>query len=168
MTTYDETNKSFRYFIDVKYAASEDLKDEYGNVLLASGDVIKDVENENVTAEVYIGVKGDINLDNEVDAADASQALEYYASVMNDGKSSDEIILSQTRDDLVTSPTSIYDNFAAFLGDVDVVSANNGIVAKSERVIDSSDASNILKYYGESYGSDLSHKELWNKVLGSE
>jgi len=164
INTYDRSNSSFRYDVPVSYIGEEDFTDSEGNVLIVSGRGLYNVDNDRVTVEVYIGVKGDANLDNSVDAVDASQVLAYYTEIVN-GASANEVILSQTRDDLVTSADSVYDHFAAFLADVDLVSANNNFVLKAPRNLDPADSSKILAYFTATVNGEPLGKETWNEVL---
>jgi hypothetical protein len=150
-STYRIEQKDFTYQVAVYYNDMK-LVDKDGNDLF-------------VTA--YIGVKGDASLDNDVDASDASQVLEYYANIMN-GKSSDEIVLSSS--DLVTGPDSIYDHFAAFLADTDTNEwdPDNWSVRKSGRNNDSADASQILAAYTEANnGRENEMWEVWNEIVPS-
>lgn len=161
---YDEARTDFTYDHDVQvYYGDTALVDKDGNPMY-------------ITA--YIGVKGDINLDNKVTAVDASYALVYYAdlSAGADGQEVDPNTVLLSRSPLVSGPDSIMDQFAAFLGDVneDEYSADNWSKTKAQRKIIAVDASLILVYYAElndlvnQYAPDevpeSAKQELWDKV----
>jgi hypothetical protein len=152
-STYRREQTDFTYQVAVYYNDMK-LVDKDGNDLY-------------VTA--YIGVKGDANLDNILDSADAAQVLAYYSEVVN-GASPDEVQLSLTRTDLVTGPDSIYDHFAAFLADTDTNEwdPDNWSVRKSGRNNDSADASQILAAYTEANnGRENEMWEVWNEIVPS-
>ena len=147
---YDINNTTFKYEVPVYYGDAPLL----------------DADKNQVKITVYIGVKGDIDLSNNSDAIDASQALGYYAEIST-GKTPDETQISGS--DLVEDASSIYDHFAAFLGDVDTNewAPDNWKVRKDGRVIDAVDATQILVFY--SYASteveplgDMTVQEAWN------
>ena len=161
-SVYDATRTDFKYDHDVQvYYGDLALTDKDGNPLY-------------ITA--YIGVKGDINLDNKVTAVDASAALIYNADLQLEGNTPDTLQLSFSP--LVKAPGDVYDQFAAFLGDVDEdeFAADNWKKTKSERKIIPIDASKILVYYAElqnliaQYGENVpaaSQQELWDKICPS-
>uniref|UniRef100_UPI0025D81136 hypothetical protein n=1 Tax=uncultured Ruminococcus sp. TaxID=165186 RepID=UPI0025D81136 len=125
---------------------------------------------EALTVPVYIGVKGDINLDNKVNAVDASTALSYYASYQTNGNTKESVICQNDTNGLaVTSPTDMLDHFAAFLGDVDTneYDPNNWKTMKGDRTVNAVDASYILSYYAEQQTTDKSANDIWNDVLGT-
>ena len=126
---------------------------------------------EALTVPVYIGVKGDINLDNKVNAVDASTALSYYASYQTNGNSKTSVICQNDKNGLtVTSPTEELDQLAAFLGDVDTNEYDpaNWKTTKADRTVDAVDASYILSFYAEKQTTkDKSANDIWNNVLGS-
>lgn len=150
---YDKENSTFKYEITLVSADNESLTDYNGRL---------------VTATAYIGVKGDVNLDNMADAVDASQVLAYYAALSTEGRTPYDVTLSGSS--LVTGPDSVYDEFAAFLGDVHHI--NNAYVPrttlKGARLIDAVDASNILAFYARRSSSDyddMTNKEIWDALL---
>ena len=125
---------------------------------------------EALTVPVYIGVKGDINLDNKVNAVDASTALSYYASYQTNGNTKESVICQNDTNGLaVTSPTDMLDHFAAFLGDVDTneYDPNNWKTMKGDRTVNAVDASYILSFYAEKQTTDKSANDIWNDVLGT-
>ncbi|WP_028521707.1 cellulose-binding protein CttA-related protein [Ruminococcus flavefaciens] len=147
--TYKKDNKNFKYEIPV----------------LINGEKIADKEGNELTATVYIGVKGDTNLDSKVDAVDASQTLRYYALVQT-GNKDKAVQLSES--DLVDGPESVYDEFAAFLTDVFTTNQETRYTKKVNRTINATDASNILAFYALRQTSDndgKTDKELWAEVL---
>ena len=149
--------EDFRYDIPVYYGDLQ-LVDKDGNAL---------------TVPAYIGVKGDITLNNIVDAVDASTVLHYYAVLSTDG-TPDTVKCQDTGSGLqVASPTSELDQLAAFLGDVteNEWSSDNWKKKKTDRVIDAVDASNILAFYARVSSEDykgVSTHDIWDEVLGSK
>ncbi|HOH86423.1 hypothetical protein [Ruminococcus sp.] len=148
--TYKKDNATFKYEIPV----------------LFNGEKIADKEGKDVTATAYIGVKGDTNLDSSVTSVDASQVLRYYALVQT-GSDKKDVQLSGSK--LVDGPTSIYDEFAAFLSDVQTAD-KEGITRytqKADRTLNAVDASRILSFYAKRQTSDndgKTDKELWDEV----
>ncbi|MCR5601675.1 MAG: hypothetical protein K6G33_13135 [Ruminococcus sp.] len=150
--TYKSNNASFKYDI----------------ALYANGEALKLENGKPATVTAYIALKGDVDLDNKVDAADASQVLAYYAkNSTNENGSVYDNKLSANKT-LVTSPTDIYDEFAAFLGDVHT-SADKPVTRytkKDKRLVDANDASNILAFYAKRSVSDKeTDKEIWDLVI---
>ena len=148
--TYKKDNATFKYEIPV----------------LFDGEKIADKEGKDVTATAYIGVKGDTNLDSSVTSVDASQVLRYYALVQT-GSDKKDVQLSGSK--LVDGPTSIYDEFAAFLSDVQTAD-KEGVTRytqKADRTLNAVDASRILSFYAKRQTSDndgKTDKELWDEV----
>lgn len=145
--TYKAGNDKFKYSVQI-YVDGKPAKDNVG--LSASIDVL-------------IGVKGDANLDGYADAVDASQVLRYYTE-LSGGKKSSEVNLSSSP--LVTSTTSEYEEFAAFLCDVnpDADPPVTRLARKNARVIDAVDSSQIMRFYTLRSSEDnasKSNKELW-------
>ena len=150
--TYEKTNTSFKYKVPVS----------------ANGSVLKDVDGNDFTVTVFIGVKGDINLDNMANSVDASQALAFYAKTSTQGRGVYDVQLSESN--LVLTPKSVYDEFAAFLGDVHHVSGAvvDRFATKDKRLIDANDASNILAFYAKRMNSandQMTDAEIWEDVL---
>ena len=152
------TITDFKYSIPVYYGDMP-LVDKSGNPL-------------NVTA--YIGVKGDISLNNIVDSVDASTTLKYYAQVQTNDNTPNTVKCQTTSSGLeVSSPTDELDQLAAFLADVteNEWSEDNWKKKKDERVLDAVDASNILAFYSKRQTSNydgISDSEIWNEVLGEK
>ncbi len=94
---------------------------------------------------LYVGVKGDANLDGSVDAVDAAQILVYAAAA---GAGTESHLYSDT--------DTQKEAFAHFLADV------NGTAADSS--LDATDAAAILVYAAQSgSGKDIT----WDEVLGA-
>ena len=88
------------------------------------------------TSLVYIGVKGDANLDANVDISDASKVLTYYANSA-----------AGLEAKLLDGADADYETLAYFLADVDTESTAG---ANSDAgKLEISDASNILTYYAQ-------------------
>jgi hypothetical protein len=162
-SVYDVNDDDFKYDVPVYY----------GDTALV------DKDGKAVTATAYIGVKGDINLDNKVSAVDASSALVYYSNLQNPGETVETVKLSNS--DLVKDATDVYDQFAAFLGDVNEneFDAANSSKTKADRSIIAIDASKILAFVADLNDliangevTDSAMLEIWNKVaperLGTE
>lgn len=150
--TYKQDNTTFKYSVPV-----------YG----ADG-VLTDNEGKNLTVTVYIGVKGDTNLDSVANAVDASQVLAFYAKTSTQGRAVYDVILSESK--LVSTPDGLYEEFAAFLSDVhhDASVTVGRDAKKDSRSITANDASNILAYYSKRSADaykDKTDKEIWDEVL---
>lgn len=112
-----------------------------------------------VTVKAYIGIKGDADLDNDVDASDATNTLAYYANV------------TTGQDAFLYEGNNELDNLCCFLADIekDCFTKDNWKTQKSERVIDSNDASLLLTYYAKIMTTDdLSPFEIWVETIGAE
>ena len=150
--TYKSGSTSFKYEVPV----------------YANGEVLKDIDGKNVTVTVYIALKGDANLDNFVDSNDASQVLTYYSKVSTNNTDVYSVNLSKSA--FATSPTSEYEEFAAFLADVHHGADKNveRTVKKDNRLIDSNDAAYILAFYARRSSADYNGKtdrDIWNEIL---
>ena len=153
-STYEKANTSFKYNVQVYYNGLA-LTNQNGNP---------------ITAIVYIGVKGDANLDNVADATDASTVLAYYAKVQTGTPAEEAIIYSAEDKNL--------ENLAAFLADVDMdeYSADNFKNGKTsankdngKRAVDASDASSILKFYATAQTErDRSAYDIWFDIFGDK
>ena len=149
--TYKADNADFKYEIPV----------------LIDGKGVKDNVGQPVTIDVYIGVKGDTNLDGIADSVDASQVLRYYAELSVEGQTPDKVILTGNKK--ATNGLHIYDEFAAFLSDVQF-NADKPVTRlsrKTDRLIDAVDSSRILAFYTRRSSSDYeskSNKEIWAEV----
>ena len=208
---FDLKNKSFKYegtatkgFSGVKLYASEDIKfsdffeDEEGIMKLFADKTIEDAVvikkgeafgndgdadfAEPLAITVYIGVKGDADLDGRISADDASLALRYFTQLSNPTLTDEQRAAIQLSSNslakvegeggkLVDDPTGIYDNFAAFLIDTftgyaaAVPEKDNWRFGKKDmfsgsgnRVYDATDASYILRYF--TWASGQVGKEL--------
>ena len=149
--TYTEENDIFRYDVPVSYEG-EELKDADGNA---------------VTVEVYIGLKGDTNLNNVVDGTDATLTLRYYTLLISGvgGAAVDPYTLTLSTSALVDSPTSVYEEFAAFLSDVNSELSDNWKLTKADRNVDGVDATQILRYYTLVISNNEPGEALWNTIL---
>jgi len=148
--TFDESNLTFRYDIPLSYFG-EDLVDMDGNA---------------ITAEAYIGKKGDVTLDNILSASDASSMLIAYTKISAGTGAVDPDTILFTRETMTTDPAGVLDQFAAFLGDVDCNITDNWKAKKNERAIIGADASYILRaatLLGASF--EGTEKELWAEVM---
>ena len=151
------TIDDFKYSVQVWYDDAP-LYDKDGNIL---------------TVTVYIGVKGDANLDNRVNATDASTVLSYYAEYQGIKSKTKETAISQndTSSGLqVTSGADPLDRLSAFLADVDLdeYDAKNWSYTKSDRTVNATDASAILTFYAQKQLKSNSGKtdaELWKIAL---
>ncbi len=153
---YDVNNTTFKYTVNVFY----------------NGKPLVNADEDAVAITVYIGVKGDTNLDNMSDARDASNVLAYYAnaSTLDEGETVEDIRMSPENCEPVNNNPEL-DTLCAFLADVDldVYSKDNWGKTKSDRIIDATDATWILSYY--SYMStveDAIPHEGWNYSLESK
>ena len=162
--TFVKYDADFKYIANLNYAGRT-IVDSNGTIVLTEGDALKTVDGSDAGVEVYIGYMGDVNLDYSINAVDASQTLGYYAETST-GKTPDQVILSISSS-LVTDPDSIYDHFAAFLGDVKNDVSNNWRAKKADRVIDAVDASNILSAYAylSTGDAEIGTAGLWDKVF---
>ena len=150
--TYKAVENKFDYKIPVYYNDAV-LKDDKGN---------------DATVTVYIGLKGDTDLNNIVDGRDASAVLTYYAATSTDDKEASNTALSPSS--LVSgNAASVYDDFAAFLSDVKIEAGKDmsRFAKKVDRLIDGRDASGILSFYTKSSTdeykemADTNPAELW-------
>ena len=157
-STTNVTISDFEYSISVYYGAMA-LRDKNGKPL---------------TVSAYIGVKGDISLNNIVDSVDSSITLRYYANMSTVGATVSTVKCQTTDSGLyVDSASSIFDQLAAFLGDVDVNewSDKNWNTDKSGRLIDAVDASDMLAFFAKRSSVDYSSKSnssIWDEILGTK
>jgi len=114
-----------------------------------------------VTVPVYIGVKGDVNLDNVVKASDASKVLAYYAGISTSTEETDI--------EMINNNDQYLENLVCFLGDVneDEYAENNWKKTEAERrnTINASDASYILAYYARISTGSPENSATWDEVL---
>ena len=160
----------FDYDVTLTYEG-EDITAPDGTVLLANGAVLANEVGEKITVKAYIGVKGDANLDNKVDATDASAVLTYYANLLT-GKSADEVVLSTSQ---LAKNDAVYEQFAAFLVDVNASLSDRALTkADRDKDINAIDASYILTFFADRAATEnekyntLTDKELWDLVLGNK
>ncbi|MBE6858936.1 MAG: hypothetical protein E7498_05830 [Ruminococcus sp.] len=148
-TVYDEANTTFKYEVPVYYGYNP-LVDRDGN---------------QITVTVYIGVKGDIDLNNKVLANDAAQALAFYTASQAIGADPAKIQLSESP--YVTGADDVLEDFCAFLGDVDVNewSEDNWKLKKADRKILANDAGAILTFYSESQTPGAEAQALWDEIV---
>jgi len=152
--TYSASETDFKYEIPVYYR----------------NDVLKDVEGYDITVDVYIGVKGDADLSNEVDGSDATLILKYFGSTQasSGGFVDRNTIQMNNINPVVTGPESIYDEFSVFLADVDSKLTDNWKPGKkNDRAIDGADATLDLKYFGITTNNHKYGKETWDEILGT-
>lgn len=103
--------------------------------LVYSGYNLVDPDSEDIlTSTVYIGLRGDANLDGAIDSKDAVMILQYYAK---------KIISSSA----TISDDPALEDFIYFLADVDGASKDHGA---SGSAVDSKDAVKVLKYFAQS------------------
>ena len=173
--TFVRYDRDFKYDAVLNYAGGT-ISDTTGKIILTSGDVLKALDGSDASVEVYIGYMGDVDLDYDITSADASQVLGYYAETST-GKGDPDItskVQLSLSNELVTDPNSVYDHFAAFLGDVNRSNGDsefNWKAEKADRVIDSVDASCILSAYAflslgnieEPY--EIGTQRLWDTAL---
>ncbi len=162
---YDSSKTSFLYDIGLLYNGM-DIVDRYGNTVITDGAILRTSTDGIVTVPAYIGLKGDADLDNKITSRDAAMVLDYYAN-LSSGADAATIEFS-VDSDLVSGPDSIYDDFAAFLADVDT--AIDPSVAwktgKDGRRLLASDAGAILTYYAYIQNAEPG-KAAWAAVLGN-
>ena len=135
------------------------------NVYVGSGENMIELSNENVipfTVDAYIGVKGDVTLDNEVDSLDASRVLSYYTNTSINVSGANIEMLPGKNDD------QFIENLVCFLGDIneDEYSADNWKKIEADRTLNASDASWILAYYAQTSIGKPKDITTWNYVLG--
>jgi len=160
--TYDAGSSIFAY--QVKVYAAEDIVDANGNVIAAKGSVLQNANKSDVSVTAYIALKGDGNLDNMVDAVDASLAMAWFANMSTGGNPE---TTKFTNNIIVNTAEDILDHFCAFLTDVDnEKSETNWSDMKPARTINATDASFILAYYANNSTGGQGGKPEWSKVLG--
>jgi len=169
--TYKAVENQFTYDIQLTYTG-EKINDKEGNQILATNALMRDKEGKIATVEAYIGVKGDVNLDNIVDARDATATLTYYAKSSTAAEGTPETKLSPNNDAVPTAE-HVMDDFAAFLTDVkfDTAEKRDTTAEKTDRVIDGRDATSILTFYALTSveeNKDKTPVELWTKLLGTQ
>ena len=155
-SVYDKANQTFKYEVPVFYDFGENGEEDIRPLL--------NEEKNQIMITVYIGVKGDVNLDNRADAVDATQIQVYYAHLSAGNGTPKDTQLSLSSD-LVDGPDSDYDHFAAFLGDVNANewSETNWKLRKEDRPeINAVDATQIQVFYARASTSDEDPYDIWN------
>ena len=111
-----------------------------------------------MTVTAYIGVKGDADLNNTVDASDASNILTYYAQKQTGV--ANPVLYSAEDENL--------EQLACFLADTDkdVYSEGNWNTDKANRNLDANDASNILTFYSYVQTGSSDAKNNWDTIIG--
>ncbi|MDE6020195.1 MAG: cellulose-binding protein CttA-related protein, partial [Ruminococcus sp.] len=104
-----------------------------------------------IEAPVYIGIKGDANLDGAVNIADATQILTYFAY---NGSGMENI--------LIDNPDKKCNELAFFLSDVDTESKIGKNTDFGQLSI--SDATNVLTYFAQN-GADM--EPQWHTIIPS-
>ena len=161
---------------DLPLYAAEDITDAFGNVITIQGGRVTSADRTYPVATVYVGVKGDANLDFAVDSKDATVVLSWYGEKATGGNSAvfanspfvasynDEGVLVANEDADMN-----LDQLAAFLADVtNEIDANNFMLDKNARTLNSIDASFILALYTEQSTSTekgVAPREFWNKAM---
>ena len=161
---------------DLPLYAAEDITDAFGNVITIQGGRVTSADRTYPVATVYVGVKGDANLDFAVDSKDATVVLSWYGEKATGGNSAvfanspfvasynDEGVLVANEDADMN-----LDQLAAFLADVtNEIDANNFMLDKNARTLNSIDASFILALYTEQSTSTekgAAPREFWNKAM---
>ena len=160
----------FDYDVTLTYEG-EDITAPDGTVLLANGAALANEAGEKITVKAYIGVKGDANLDNKVDAVDASAILTYYATLLT-GQSAEETVLSTSQ---LAKNDPAYEQFAAFLADVNAPLSDRAKTKEDRGTeLNSIDSSYILTFAADRAATEnekyntLTDKELWELVLGNK
>ena len=158
-TDKDVTMEEFKY----------DVQAYYGDLPLV------DSTGAALSITALIGVKGDITLSNMVDATDCSIALSYYAFLSVNGNIPSGFDICGANDNGLKVPESsaqLFEDFAAFLGDVteNEWDAGNWSTKKNNREISSVDASQILGFYARrssSAYSEYTNGQIWKDLVKS-
>ena len=127
--------------INAKHANVYSLAFNFYAEEMGNADVLALVGSEPVHAfdhTIYIGVKGDTNLDNHVDTDDAIMSLKFYTLVVVVGFGREDSVLNQN------VPTKEMDDFCFFLTDVNLGPIGN---FANPEMIDTDDTIAQLKHY---------------------
>ena len=156
MGAYNKENTDFTYKVNVFYNGQQ---------------LIDSATKEPVQITVYIGVKGDANLDNMADSRDASLVLTYYSLVStgNDPATTKLNDPDPELDDRFEKNPRL-DDFGAFLVDVDkdVYDDDNWKTPKGDtRRIMADDASWVLGYYSLT-STGWKENDAWNSVFDGD
>jgi hypothetical protein len=171
-STPAETYTAETFYHDMALVATEDIKDQFGNVLVKAGEGFIKSNGDAANVPVYVGLKGDTNLDNRITSVDASYILIYYADMQVDGNTPATLKLS-LQSELVDDANGIYDNFAAFLGDIDTKIAaddawsvgKTGRRDESVRSLTATDASQILVFVSIIADGTTSNADAWAQII---
>ncbi len=120
---------------------------------------------DGTTMRVYIGQRGDINLDGKVDTRDATSVIrEYNAVSMGDPTTINEIVSKSAfvTDDLTDKDCEQIVELCKFLGDVSVNSTTS-------HTLDTRDETGIIKFYNEysmaAMDGEVDVKGIWDKIF---
>jgi hypothetical protein len=171
-STPAETYTADTFYHDMALVATEDITDELGNVLVKAGEGFIKSNGDAANVPVYVGLKGDTNLDNMITSVDASYILIYYADMQVEGNTPETLKLS-LQSSLVDDANGIYDNFAAFLGDIDTKVAaedawsvgKTGRHDESVRSLTATDASQILVFVSIIADGTTSNADAWAQII---
>ncbi|MDE7365532.1 MAG: hypothetical protein K2N27_11780, partial [Ruminococcus sp.] len=169
-SVFQPGKNTFKY--SVALYANQDIVTESGVVIANNGDMLKATDGTEVEVTVYIGVKGDADLDGMVSSMDSSVVLAWYSNISTGGDpdktafSTSKLAVETDDEDNATIIDKQLDEFAAFLADVNnEKTEGNNKLTKSKRLIDPDDASNILDMYEELSTGSKATREKWNEVL---
>ena len=152
----DRTNFTYDKDVQVYYQDGETnlaLVDKAGNPLY-------------ITA--YIGVKGDITLDNIVNGSDATYALMYYTTINSGATAVDPRTVIATANKLVKTGDDNLDHLAVFLADVteNEYGEDNWKLRKQDRIFNGTDATLILQFYTLfNRGDNPDAQDCWNTIV---
>ena len=160
---------------DLPLYAAENITDAFGNVITVKGGRVRSADRTYPVATVYVGVKGDANLDFAVDSKDATVVLSWYTEKATGGGdifANSQFVASYNEEGVLVANEGAdmnLDQLAAFLADVtNEIDANNFMLDKNARTLNSTDASFILALYSiqaTSTEKGAASRELWNKVM---
>jgi hypothetical protein len=140
-----------------------DKGNKYDIAVYVNNTALSDENYAPCTVTAYIGVKGDVDLDNKVNSYDSSATLKYYAALQTGVEN--PVMYSAENQSL--------ENFTCFLGDVDEdeYAENNWKKTEAERntakSVNALDASYMLAYYAHVQTGSAADNALWDKVLPS-
>ena len=155
---YSEDRTNFTYDKDVQVYYQD------GETNLALVD--KDGNPLYITA--YIGVKGDITLDNIVNGSDATYALMYYTKINAGVTAVDPRTIIATANKLVSTGDDNLDHLAVFLADVteNEYGEDNWKLRKQDRIFNGTDATLILQFYTIfNRGEKQDAQDCWNTTV---
>ena len=160
---------------DLPLYAAENITDAFGNVITVKGGRVRSADRTYPVATVYVGVKGDANLDFAVDSKDATVVLSWYTEKATGGGgifANSQFVASYNEEGVLVANEGAdmnLDQLAAFLADVtNEIDANNFMLDKNARTLNSTDASFILALYTEQSTSTekgAAPREFWNKAM---